>query len=275
MTSNDSTTGRDIVLALVILSGVSVGGPLFFPDTVSVEESGLLLGAVFATLIVVAIVARLFGAAIGIGRVLLLAVLIGTALWGLQLYAGHQKQAEVAVAFTDAVTRFDAERQELRSRFTNEAASLPSPPVSDPVAMSDRANLPESRRQIQAYRAWAESSRATHLDALDAGIEAVRDAAGTPSNPDALPALRVFEEEALRVRDYWKRYWDAELQATGVTLEMLDLLDSASATADARAGGFAFTDESDRIRFHELSSRLEGIRAGQAADLQEFERFGE
>lgn len=271
MNASESTTGRDIVIALLLLSGVSVGGPLLFPTFVSVEQSGLLLGAVFAMLIVVAVVARLSGAAMGIGRVLLVAVILGTAVWGLRLYAGHQQQAETAAAFTEAVDRFGAETDALRERFAAEAGGLPLPPVTDAAELSDPSRLPEYSAQAGAYRQWAENARASYLEALDAEIQAVRDAAGNNPDRETTRALGAAEDRASRIRDYWQRYWDAEVRAAEVTLDLLELLRSTPYTAELAAGDLVFENDPDRMRYEALLSQLAGIRESQAADRREFE----
>jgi uncharacterized membrane protein (UPF0136 family) len=121
MTSDSSTTGRDLVIALLLLSGVSVGGPLFFPRHVSVEDSGLLLGAVFSALLLVAFAAKLVKAAMGIGRVVLIAVVLGIGFWGLYLYNEHQENPDAAAAQRVSATRDQRHAGAVQGRLAAEA----------------------------------------------------------------------------------------------------------------------------------------------------------
>ena len=123
MTSDSSTTGRDLLIALLLLSGVSVGGPLFFPRHVSVEDSGLLLGAVFSALLLVAFAAKLVKAAMGIGRVVLLAVVLGIGFWGLYLYNEHQDNPDAAAAQRVSATGDQIHGGTVQARLVAEGAT--------------------------------------------------------------------------------------------------------------------------------------------------------
>ena len=125
---------------------------------------------------------------------------------------------------------------------------------------------------MQTFLAWAEDAGIRHLEALDLGIADVRDAAAR-SGDTARESLREFEGSASRTRDYWQRYWDTEVQASGIMLEILELLHASPYTADVDAGAVIFERDTDQLRFNELSSRLAEIREGQAVDRQEFERY--
>ncbi len=272
MVSKDTSTGRDIVLALLLLSGVSVGGPLFFPEVVSVADSGLLLGAVFAALIMVSVVARLAKSSMHIGRVLLLAVILGTALWGLRLYSGHEDQTEAAGVLAEAISQFGTETAALASGFAAEENTRPAPPLTDPGSWGGPPQLAELGEQAAARLAWARDARDRHAEMLDQEIHKVRAVAVGTDDELSRARLEEFEDRAALERDYWGRYWETEIAATEVVAETLAFLRATPYSLAGDGRTLVFRNDADQARFEELSARHAAILDTRAADRREYEQ---